>query len=208
MVGLSAVVIPLLAATPELLTFAEWRTAFGRSYASAAAEAKANASFAVNLAFIAKHNAEADKGLHRYRCGVNSLSDNSREDYLERLGFRRRPVTSSSSVTRAADPPPASVDWTKDGAVTPVKNQGACGSCWAFSTTGALEGAYQIATGELRSLSEQQLMDCSHAEGNMGCNGGAMDRAQCLPPIPPAVLSSRCPPQDEPPLILISIAHG
>jgi C1A family cysteine protease len=69
----------------------------------------------------------------------------------------------------------ATIDWTSRGAVTPVKNQGQCGSCWAFSTTGGLEGSWQLATGNLVSMSEQQFVDCD--TGSAGCNGGSMEGA-------------------------------
>jgi C1A family cysteine protease len=113
--------------------------------------------------------------------GMNEFADQTWEEFsTARLGYINRDL----SVLRAANTEDveqvevaagAAVDWRSKGIVTPIKDQGQCGSCWAFSTTGSTEGAYAQKTGKLVSLSEQQLVDCSTSYGNQGCNGGLMD---------------------------------
>jgi len=114
-----------------------------------------------------------------WEMGINHLSDlnsyefNMMKGYKESL--RTEPREETELLSDDGDTAPTSVDWRNSGAVTGVKNQGSCGSCWAFSTTGALEGATKIHKGTLYSFSEQQLVDCSTR--NSGCNGGLMDYA-------------------------------
>ena len=122
--------------------------------------------FTVVHNYINEHNTTGAS----WTAGHNQFSDWSYPEYKAMLGYtgRRGERKASTWFTETnAD----SVNWVTAGAVTPVKDQGQCGSCWSFSTTGSLEGAHFNATGELLSFSEQQLVDCSGFP-NMGCNGG------------------------------------
>jgi len=109
---------------------------------------------------------------------INKFADLSNEEFKKvYLGVKvNEPLTPTFEPTQP-NALPDSKDWRKSGAVTAIKNQGQCGSCWSFSTTGSSEGCHQLATGKLVSLSEQNLMDCSTAQGNSGCEGGLMTQA-------------------------------
>ena len=116
---------------------------------------------------------EINAGNNTWTAGHNQFSDWSEEEYKGMLGLKMTTTNDDDRVVFAEENLADSVNWVTAGAVTGVKDQGRCGSCWSFSTTGAMEGAHFIASGSLESFSEQQLVDC--ATGiylNMGCNGG------------------------------------
>jgi len=132
--------------------------------------------FRQNLDLIATTNS---KNLS-YKLGVNQLSDLTSDEITNGYtGLKPRELWGAlqnlGTMKYSGKALASSVDWTTQGAVTPVKNQGQCGSCWSFSTTGALEGAWKIAGHELTSLSEQQFVDCDKVDS--GCSGGLMDNA-------------------------------
>jgi len=155
-------------------SFNSWTSLYGRSY-SANERAYRMKVYESNLNFIENHNRQ-NKG---FTCAMNQFGDLTLSEFsLQYLSTK----INASEIVRAQiypDLPPAAddVDWRTSGAVTAVKNQGQCGSCWAFSTTGSVEGITKIKTGTLPSLSEQQLVDCSGSYGNYGCSGGLMDSA-------------------------------
>jgi len=158
--------------------FQDWKAKYGKSYKTPTEEAYRLSVFHDNMNFIESHDAEA-KG---YSVGMNQFGDLTVAEFSAMVNGYRMPKDKKFNVDPALSKVdllglPAAVDWRTKNAVTPIKNQGQCGSCWSFSTTGSTEGAHALATGNLVSLSEQNLIDCSTAEGNQGCNGGLMDDA-------------------------------
>jgi len=161
----------------------EWKLKFGKSYSSDTEEHFRRKIFTHNKDKVERHNQRADKGKHTYYLAINRFADQlstevrgtmngfkQREGNHSRVGAKFIPQTNIGSL-------PEEVDWRTLGAVTPVKDQGTCGSCYTFSATGSLEGRLARKTGKLISLSEQQILDCSEFFGNAGCNGGQIDQS-------------------------------
>ncbi len=179
--------LPLLSAVSllneqQILDFQAWVTEHGKLYSGSTEFLYRADIYHQNLQRIAEHNA----GNHTWTMAANKFADLTAEEFTARMrsggvrgGAASAAAAAASSSLRGSGNGslPVSIDWSQLGAVTPVKNQQQCGSCWSFSTTGAVEGAWFIAKKQLVSLSEQQLIDCSTAQGNQGCNGGMMDYA-------------------------------
>ena len=156
-----------------------WQKRFSKVYASEEDLETRFHIFRSNMRSIIEHNAVLNQN---FTLGVNQFSDLSPEEFKAlyiNSGYKGAIVGSygCKTYTSAATSAPISLDWRQKNAVTSVKDQGQCGSCWTFSSTGASEGAWAISTGKLIDLSEQQLVDCATglSYGSHGCNGGQME---------------------------------
>ncbi|WOK93226.1 hypothetical protein Cni_G01921 [Canna indica] len=160
---------------PHALDFARFAVSHRKKYESVSEVRRRFAIFVENLELIRSTNS---RGLP-YTLEINRFADLTWEEFqASRLGAAQHCSATTLKTRRLAKAVlPKTKDWRKEGIVSPVKNQGQCGSCWTFSTTGALESAYAQATGKNISLSEQQLVDCANAFNNFGCQGGLPSQA-------------------------------
>jgi cathepsin L len=152
-------------------TFQAWRVQHHKFYTNSVEYQKRFMIFSQNVKRIEEFNSEK----HSYTVGLNYFSDMDNAEFRSLYTMTKTParptqVFSQHIVSGVAAQD--SVDWRTQGAVNPVKDQGQCGSCWAFGGTAAMEGAWQMSGNTLASFSEQQNLDCSWSYGNEGCNGG------------------------------------
>jgi len=165
--------------------FEHFRVTFSKSYDTIEELEHRFDVFRTNFLSIVSHNSDMSQN---FTMGVNQFTDLTPDEFRAKFigGLGLRSDSDSSLVgsygckpfsSSASSGLPSSIDWREKGAVTSVKDQGQCGSCWAFSSTGAVEGAWAVSKGQLLDLSEQELVDCATglSYGSSGCNGGQMD---------------------------------
>ncbi|CAN1298037.1 Senescence-specific cysteine protease SAG39 [Linum perenne] len=150
--------------------FEAWIAKNGRVYEDAGDKARRFKIFKKNVGFVNHFN---KFGNSTYKLAVNQYADLTNKEFMAaKTGYKK-----SSFKYENASSVPDTMDWRTKGAVNPIKDQGQCGGCWAFSAVAAVEGLMKISTGKLVSLSEQELIDCDKTTNDQGCNGGFMDDA-------------------------------
>jgi C1A family cysteine protease len=157
--------------TQDDVEFVKFLAKEGKNYITPEEFAARRDIFVANKKFIAEENA---KNNNLFRLGTNKFSDLTEEEFKAYLGLKVEELPSNADIVTLEETTSDSVDWRNNGAVNPMKDQGSCGSCWAFSAVSSLESANFLKNGELLDLSEQQFVDCSRSTGSQGCNGGWM----------------------------------
>ena len=172
---------PSIAFADEWEKFTHFQQTFKKKYDTLSEVETRFSIFKANLQDILHHNSQPNI---TFTMGVNQFTDLTAAEFKELYvgGYGKgNPLGSygCKAFSSNAAGAPASIDWRDKGVVNPVRDQGQCGSCWAFSTTANAESVWAISTGKLLDLSEQELVDCATGKGyyNMGCNGGQMDSA-------------------------------
>ena len=174
-IALSIAAVAYAVETENNFKFMQFVSKFAKNYATVEEWMTRLKNWLVVEDFIEAHNATESS----YKLGHNKFSDWSVEEYEGFLTYNPKADYASKVFTysneTAANATP--IDWRTQNAVNPVKDQGSCGSCWAFSAIASLEGAHAVKSGELLSFAEQQLVDCDRDSSNLGCNGGDVDVA-------------------------------
>lgn len=172
----------LFSESDEWKQFSSFQERFNKKYSGLEEFEERFVIFRTNLRAIISHNSDKTQN---FTMGINQFTDLTPEEFKKFYisGLGAKPVGGvgfgCDKFTAVDSSAPDSIDWRTLGAVTSVKDQGQCGSCWAFSATGAVEGAWAIANEQLINLSEEQLVECATGAmyGSFGCNGGQMDGA-------------------------------
>lgn len=185
LVTLGLVAVGSATASESEVTFEDYLARWpGKQYPSGQEYAQRLALFEDAKAKVVAHNREYEAGVHTWWMNLTEFADMSAEEFATRrstYASRTSPSFPVVSLVLPSGGNPSSVDWREKGAVTPVKNQGGCGSCWAFSATETVESHYQIATGKTVVLAPQTYVNCvknpKHCGGTGGCEGATMELA-------------------------------